>query len=332
MAGTKALRKLQLGRESTPGTGVAATTIWRGMGVISDNRAVEMVEEDIGILMGTHRSYIPKLEAALSMGSVPATFEQILHLLEAGLMTATPAQDGAGDGYIYTYNFPTTAVPTIKTYTIEGGDNQQAEEMEYSFVTSLTLEGNAGEALMMSAEWLGRQATDSTFTEALSVPSVEEILASKGKLYIDDVATGYGNTQVSDTLLSMTLNITTGLVAKYTMEGELYFSFHQSTKPEITLDLTFEHNSSAVTEKGNWRSNTPRAVQLLFEGSAFDTGGTTYSNKTLILNLPGVFTGWSSLGEQDGNDTYDVTLRVGYDETIGDAGQIIVVPELTTIP
>src|SRR5574342_372935 len=127
MAGARALTKIQLGREATAGTAVVASTLWRGMGTIHDTREAQLVAEDVGILMGTHRSIIPNYEATISMASVNATFQQILHLLEAGIMAATPTNDGVGTGKIYTYNLPTTTAPTIKTYTLEGGDNQQAE-------------------------------------------------------------------------------------------------------------------------------------------------------------------------------------------------------------
>src|SRR3972149_3846857 len=156
MPGIKALRKLQLGRETVAGTAVAATTLWRGMGVIEDQRETVFVDEDTGYLSGVDRSYQPKLLAALSLESIPATFEQLPHLLEMGIETVTPVQDGTGTDYIYTYAGPTTAVKTQKTYTIEGGDNQEAEEMEYCYAEKITLEGKAGEAVMMSADIKGR--------------------------------------------------------------------------------------------------------------------------------------------------------------------------------
>ena len=129
MPGVKALRKIQLGDESSAGTPVAASTIWRGMGTISDQREVVHVEEDVGYLSGTDRTYVPKLFAELELEETEATFEQLPHILEMSLKDETPAQDGTGSGYIYQYEFPTTTQPTIQTYTIEGGDDQQAEEM-----------------------------------------------------------------------------------------------------------------------------------------------------------------------------------------------------------
>ena len=46
MAGSRALRKIQLGKETTAGIAVAATTLWRGMGTVKDNREVVFPEED----------------------------------------------------------------------------------------------------------------------------------------------------------------------------------------------------------------------------------------------------------------------------------------------
>ena len=77
MAGSRALRKLQLGQEGTAGTAVAATAIWRGMGTIHDIREVVFPEEDVGYIGGTDRSYIARYWSELSMPEVEATFEQI---------------------------------------------------------------------------------------------------------------------------------------------------------------------------------------------------------------------------------------------------------------
>lgn len=332
MAGIKALRKIQLGRETTAGNAVVATTIYRGKGTLEDQQEIAFAEEDIGYLSGVDRTYSPKDGAALSMESVEATFEQLPHILEAGIKTATPAQDGAGSGYIYSYEFPTTAANTIKTYTIEGGDNQAVEEIEYAYVSSFTLVGEAGAAWMMTAEWIGRQVLTSAFTGSLSLPAVEEILFQKTKLYIDNVSGAFGGTLKSNTLLGATLNVTTGLIPKFTADGELYFSFVQTTSPEVTLDITFEHDGTAVAEKANRKAETPRLIRLLAEGSTFTTAGTTYSKKTMIIDLAGKWETFEKIGEQDGNDIVSGVFRSRRNATIDDFGSITMVIDLASIP
>ena len=78
--GIKALRRIQLGKETDPGTAVAATAIWRGTGTIQDNLTTVFPAEDVGILVGTDRNYIPKAEAMLSLAETEATFEQLPYL------------------------------------------------------------------------------------------------------------------------------------------------------------------------------------------------------------------------------------------------------------
>jgi len=326
--GIKALRKIQLGLETTAGVAVPADTLWRGLGVLQDNREVITPDEDIGYLSGKVRNYCPKYEAALSMPAVPATFEQLPIILSAGVKgVVTGVTDTGGSGKIYTFTFPTTSPNTIKTWTIEGGDDIQAEEMEYSFVQSFEISGNGGEALHMSAEWIGRQVSKCTFTAGVTSPAtVEEILFGKGKLYIDAASGTIGSTQVSQTLLGMSLRVNTGWVAKYSADGALYFSWAQSTKPEILLNVTFEHNSSAVTEKDAWIAGTTRLLRLKFEGKALTTSG-TFANKTLIIDLAGRWDSFDPLGETNGNDTVTGTFRAGYDATSAKFAEIKVVNE-----
>jgi hypothetical protein len=312
MAGIRAFRKIQLGPETTPGTAVSATTYWRGIGTIQDNLETVFPQEDIGILPGTDHSYIPRVEAMLNLESTEATFEQLPYLFEMGIESVTPTTDVNGSIYTYTMPIETTDInesTDLGTYTIEGGDNQQAERFAYGFARSITISGNAGEALMMSAEIVGRQVGSTDFTASLSIPTVEDILFSKGVLYIEDTDTYPADTQVSNTLLSATLSINTGWIPVYTADGNIYFSFVKQAMPEVTLEVTFEHNASAVTEIANWRAGTARSIRLDFSGS--DDGHYLY------LDLVGKWDNFSQIGEQDGNDVVTGTFRARYNSTAG---------------
>jgi hypothetical protein len=105
----------------------------------------------------------------------------------------------------------------------------------------------------------------------------------------------------------------------------------QYTEPEVTIDVTFEHNASAVAEKANWRAETVRLLQLKWEGSTVATPGTTYSVHTLIVNLAGKWESFDALSDQDGNDIVTGTFRGKYSSTDSLFGQFIVVNELTAL-
>jgi hypothetical protein len=331
MAGVKSLRKLQFSIESVAGTAVPATTIWAGRGGLKDQRPKEYPDEDVGILGGRDRSYIPRIWAELALESIEATFEQLPYLYELGVAEETPTQDGTGSGYVYAYNAPVTAQNTHATATFEGGDDQQAEEFDYGFIKNINLSGSGQTALMMAADVFGREVTPTTFTGALTVPTVEEIITNTGKLYIDATGGTIGTTQISNTLFGIDLAHNTGLQEYWPVDGSKEFGFTKFTEDEIILRLTYEHNASAVAEKVFYGTNVTRLFRLLFEGSDLATAG-TYSKKTLQIDLAGRYDDWSILDEVNGNDIVEATIRCRY--SIADALKLeyLLVNELTALP
>ena len=332
------LGKLQLGKESTPGTSVAATTVWRGAGsFIEDQRLVKYVEEMVGILGGTNRSYIPELMAAINLSGTELTFQQFVYLLVmSGWCTASGTQDGTGSDYIYTATVPTTSTNSMtgKTYTFRGGDDHEAELMEYGFCSEFGLKGAIREAAKMSGVVMGRQAAASSFTGALSLPSVSEALVQKGKVYLDDADGTFGTTQVTSQITGFELKVKTGVMPQFTMDGTLYFTTVYQADPEITGKLTFLHDSGvdgASGEKSKWRSETPRLLQLKFEGASVASAGTTYSKETLIVNLPIKWDKFGALESKDGATLVTGEFTSKYDETAATSGEFIVVNELSAL-
>lgn len=309
--GIKAFRKIQLGQETTAGSSVAATAIWRGIGTIEENIETVFPNEDIGKLPGVTRSYIPKTMATLSLEPTECTYEQVLYLLEGGIQLATPTSDTPGYKYIYTMPIDSSDIldtTDLRTFSVEGGDNNEVVGFAYGFVTDFTLSGNAGEALMMSGTMVGRQASTDTFTASISIPSVEEVLFSKGKLYIDNVtaSSDLGKTQITNTLLAADLNVNTGWTPVFSADGNIYFSFIKQVQPEVVLNVTFEYNTSAVAEIALWRAGTARQLRLKFDGS---------SSKYLQIDMAGKWEKFDKIGERDGNDIITATFRARYDST-----------------
>lgn len=333
--GVKALRRIQLGKElvSAPGDAVAATAIYRGMGTIDDQTEIVFPDEQVGILGGDDRSYIPKLAAAISWDEVEATFEQIMYVLEAGVKeVTTAASDTSGSGKIYAYPFPTTAIQTRSTFTIEGGDNAGAEEMEYAFVESFVISGTSEEGVMISAEWIGRQAVPTSFTGGKSIPTVEEIVFGKCSIYIDTAGGTIGVTTAGNTLFDFSLNVKTGVIAKFNADGELFFSRTGMNVPEVDLDLTYEHNTTSIAEKAAYRAQETRQIRLLITGSDLATAGSSYSTKALVIDVAGKYQDWDKIGDKDGNDTVSCKLISKYNSTAALFAEITVVNEVAVLP
>jgi len=332
MSGITLLSRCQIGKETTSGTAVAATSILRFENAyLDDQRELVHVPENVGYLSKVNRTNTPKYLGGFSMNGT-ATFEQICYVMEASIKAVSPTSDGTGSGKIRTYDGETTAANTIATYTLEGGDNQQAYEMEYAFVKSWTLSGAGGNSLQLSADWTGRQVQKTTYTPSLSLPSVDEINFGEGKLFIDEVTGTMGTTQVNNTWLDFSLKYTSGLQERFTGDGNKYFRTVEHVGPEVTLDLTLEHDTNSVTLFDAFQSEKAYQVRLLFEGPTLTTSGTTYSKKTLRIDLVGKVEKWGAPKDDNGISTIPITFRATYDGTCAKFFQVVNVNELGALP
>ena len=304
--GSKALRRLQLGLESTPGTAVVASILWRGVGTLDDQLQLSFSEPALSDQ--TQQAYISSYLGAVSMEDAPATFEQLPVLLGAALVAESPVADAPGSGWVYTYELNAGTVQgALDTYTVEGGDDAGAERATYAFVEHLKLSGACGEALLASADWLTQQVAPAAFTPNLNIPDVEEILVGLGRLYID--ATTLGATQISGAILDVEFDLQSGW-APYRQPGSLDFStINRDTPPEASLAVTFLHNASALTEKAAWRAGALRLVRLQFDGATLTTAG-VYSQKMLRLDLAGHWEQFEKLAEVNGVDVVRGILRI----------------------
>lgn len=308
MAVSSRTQKCQMGGEGTgaPGTATAATTIWLGTVRLQDETEVTFIEESIGNYGGYGRTYIPKEGASISFEDVPASYEQIGYLFDAGLSVDSTSASGAL--YIHSHAMSSTSAQTINTYTLEVGDGEDVDEAEYCFCESYTLSGSVDEAVGVTSTWRGRQATPSSFTASLTRPSTEVLLFNTGTLYIDSSGGTIGNTQVSNSFRSFSLNVNTGWRPLQTGDGVLYFTLAKLVDPTAVLEITAEHTSDwdSAGEKGNWRTETTRLVRVQFNGS---------SGRRIHIDLAGKWEAFSAIEEDDGNSVLRGTLRGFYSTT-----------------
>lgn len=308
--GSFSANKIQFGRETVPGTGVAATQIWRGeFASLTDDRTKETVTEQVGILVTPERTYTSAYMGKLTMPQTPLTFQQVLHILEAGVQTATP---GATPEYLRTYAFSTTNTPnTIQTYTIEAyntivpGDGR---EMRYSMVEEFEFSGNAGEAWMMSATWMGRELATMTPTTLTTLSTVNEALFPRTLLYIDDEGS-LGTTQALGVLMGLTMRVRTGIRPVPVGDGSLYFAAHKFGKPEITFTLTLELESDTsvlATERAAYEADAMRSFRITCAGP---------TNMSFGIDWCGYYDSIGDYQNSDENTTVQLEGHAAYSNT-----------------
>jgi hypothetical protein len=253
--------KIQIGRETTAGTAVPADIVWRGPAAdIEDTSTIQAVDENVGLLVPTGRTYVPQLSAALSIPDTEATFEHLPHIMEAGIGTVSGV--GSAGAYAYTYAPGVSAANTIKTYTLESGNviAGDGNEMEYGFVESFTLSGKVGEAWKISSNWRGRQKTVEALTGSLSLTALEEILFGNTSVFIDAAGGTIGSTQKAGVLLEASVTVNTGIMPVFTADGALTFTAHKITPPSLDFTLTMEVEDVAALWQRNGCSCARRCI------------------------------------------------------------------------
>ncbi len=335
MPGVLPLRRFQLGQEVTPGSAVAATTRWNGIAPMwKDARKITFPPQQVGLLTPTTTSLTEMVLGELELPEQAASFEQLPYLFDMGIKTVSGVQDGAGTGYVYTYAYPTTAANTIKTYTLETGDDTQESEAAYCFAKKIKISGSGGKEagpVMVSADIVGRQVSASTYTGSLSIPTVAYIPFAKAKLYIDAIGGTMGSTQKTGTFLGFEWELETGWDYYFTGDGNLYFTGHKNTGIKGTCKITFEHDSTANTELDtNWRGEVARQIRISLLGAALGTPATE-ATKAVRLSMVGKWIEFDKVDEDNGNDILEGTFQFGYDATPASFGSVVVVNENSTL-
>jgi hypothetical protein len=306
-------------------------------GFLDDQRKLEIIDEMAGYLGGLDRTVIVENLGALSLAATPMTPEQVQYLFVMGMGgPTTGSADGVGTDKIYTNTIPTTAQPTTTSYSVEGGDNREQEVVGYAVAKTIVLEGKTGETAKMSGTLLTRGVNRLVAGFAnIAAPAVSELPVSMGKLYLDAIGGTYGTTQVANQILGFKVQYDFMWVPKPTMDGSLDWTFATFTDLKVTGEVTFEHDTAVLRNAGakaDFVTQTAKLLQIKLLGDAAATGGTTYQNKQVLINAPIKWLNPPPLSDMNGNDIVVMKFQSRYNLTAGNAGSVIVVNELASLP
>ena len=288
-------------------------------------------DENVGLLAPSNRSYVPKLEGQIELDEIEATFEQLPYLLTCGILKCeSGTADGGGTGKIYEFIAATTAEADISTMTIKGGDDAGFEEMAYCYAEKITISGKAGEAVMMSATMKGRQVAPTTVTAGLTLDAVEENPGGHGQGLHRRGDRDDRDDAEEQHVAGVQAGDRDRLGGEVHGRGLFVFSYAEQDGPKASLELVFEHETIAVAQKVAWRAETRSEIRLIFTGSALTTGG-TYTLKTLIIDIAGMWEKFGKIDEADGNDVITGTFRGANDSDAALFLEIVVVNQVAFV-
>lgn len=290
MAGELWRERLQIGKETTPGTAVAATRVLYLMNVSATK---ERASRPKRFAVGRRDNVLDYRQGPIvAGGSVEADVsgsegvEWFLLGLQGGVTPTTPG--GATLTRLWTF---TPGGTTLDSATIERNDGANVQRLAGVRVNRMTIRGSTREANTMVCELFATDRDD-TFTPLTTglterIPSYFE--GWQTNLYITAFAGTPGAGAITDMLISWEVVINNNLARRYFANNTLSASRVDIGVMDVTATLMFDASAATyLTEVADWLADTKRLVRLEFLGPA--NGIETGFREFVTLDLPGAWT------------------------------------------
>lgn len=300
------LEKLQFGVETTPGTLVAADTVYLAEdgGGWQPEIDREEINETRGVL-GAVEDVVTRRGSLLTVNGA-LDFEHLILALTTGLKSVSPT---GSSPYTWTVIPSLTNPDARKAATWEiayrDGSNKLVErEFGYSMCRKFTLSGQFNQSAKLSAEFFGKADQTSTFTNGLSELSREVIRTNQLNFYVDDDWASLGSNHVTNLVRSFSLEVNTGVSPFPAADSlaELDYDTVLYDEPSGMLTLTCAVQADAQAELAKWRAGDLRFWRMSAAGS---------SSRSLKADIAGRYVEAPSFG-RDGNvrtATFKVAFR-----------------------
>lgn len=316
--GERAFKKIQYGKEGSGarGTEVDATKIFLGDASVPTDRAYVAPNYNLALRSRSSEFHLYQQLVDGFTLSVENGYFQILPMLFSmllkGNITASMHTSGQND-YDWAFSPSLTASNSQDSFTFEIGDDVEQYLLTYVMAKRLTIEGAMGQnqAIKLSAECFGQEVAAGDFTGALTLPTIEPMVANQTQLYIDTTWAGKGGTQKTGLLRDFSLEILSGLHPRFHGNG-LTYDAHGETYIDVMLRMTLEGNSVADGYYDGYLAKTPYAIELKIPGSQIGSGQTHF----LKADLWGRFEEMVPMGsEADGDNLHTCLFHGQYDPT-----------------
>lgn len=332
--------KVQLGRESSLGTSVAATTVFpvdAGFLGFELDRATESPNEDYG---GHSRERPGRTSHGLrgADASLPfvGRFQDFMHVLEMHVMGSETPDEATGV-YTWVYTFDETS-DTLKPYTVEYGDiNSTQDEFEAAGVICNTLQfGFDALSAPGNAMWRGTMGllalnrVLAAMTSAQAAPTTLETMEGHTTTF------AYGSTSTA----FGSLNALTGALKAQSFDSNLNAVRRAYGGTSDVATAYGRSDKGTVNETGLIRINATSDTNVI---DIFEAAGSVAQEQRWRTTIDGSGDNVMhidrrasfravNIGDHEGERLYAYTAEWVYDATLGGRGQFTLVNTVATVP
>lgn len=316
---------VQIGREVTAGTAVAADKTLRSV-------SVELgVEGENDIFRPDGKKWpvlaVPGMEWTSADLRGKPTYTEICYLLEAMLGTSAVTADGTnGKKRVYSIN---DALITPKTLTVQQGDSVRAHRLAYGLVNELGLDISR-QATNLSGSMIGQLLSDGITMTATPTDIPLEVVAPKHwDIYLDDAAASLGTTKL---LRVFRCNPRIGNVF-----GPIWpinsaapsFDGHIDLAPQGEVNLGLEADAVGMALLPTFRTGATKFLRAVATGAVI--AGAVPSAYQLRIDLALKIRQPQKFEDFDGVFGVGFTADVTKDDAYGKSGEITVINEIAAL-
>ena len=324
-AGIQPLTLIQVGKESTDGTAVAATRrVLTRSGTFRHLQTQEMFEGQLsGVLSRSATSPVITREASQLEISTDLDFNQVLLPLLSGVQGGvTPSTPGTGEARLWTFA-PSQTAPSVDPYTIEmvvdSGAAKQEIEAPFGVTTSFEITGGVDALPQITWSMDARKSVQSTYTSGIALPAVAFAANLRWQMSLDTTWANVGNTTISGQIYGFTLGQSAFVMPQNRSDLDFAGVEPQTRTTDLVIQATFDTGGSNLyeTELAAKALGSKRFIELKLQGDAFGSPDASLNHE---IKVRGSFVhaddSMQDLGaDRDGNSVVSLHLVSQYDPT-----------------
>lgn len=316
---------VQLGVETTPGTGVSANKRLLGLTVTPRVQAETNPVRPSGYKTPTS-VVVNKEWSEATIGGHPA-YNDLTYMFASCISYAAPTEVEVGSVYQWTFAPGINSEDTVKTYTVECGSSARAGKFTYGLVRNFSLSFSR-DRVEQRGTMMGWRYTDGiTLTASPTEIGLIPILPAHVDVYMDDTAVGLGTTKLTRNMSAdFEIPDRFGQVWALNSANES-FAAHIEREINATLRLRMEADATGMALLTALRDGDKKFVRIQATGPSVGAA----SNYTLTIDMCGMVSAIGEFSDSDGVYAVEFTLQAVYDSDWGKAFEVRLINSLAAL-
>ena len=319
-------QKVQIGIESTKGTGVAATKIVTATEFTMGPKFDVKTYRPSGYRFPTVASLSKEwMEAKLSG---PITYSELVYWLSSGMKTITPAT--ASGATTCAFDIATNAANTTKSFTVEMGSAERAHKFAYGQLTSFGMSFDRDEN-KFTGTMMGKAMQDAITLTALTSAAeiaLKPVMPTETSFKIADTAAGLAGATALTRGFSAEFSLDNLFGVVYPVNATATYAADVPLVPSSKVSLFAAADSEAMALLANVRSGDTKFLRITATGPQIGAGPATYS---LVADLAVKFKETDDFSDEQGVFALKYNGELAHDSTFGKALAITVINEVPSL-